>query len=63
MSRVTWKYLVADETGPLRSFYSRAEAERFAQPGWTIKEIREARYEPKVPTYEELLKKYGDSHF
>jgi len=63
MSKITWKYLVADETGPLRSFYSRAEAERFALPGWTITEIREARYEPKVPSYEELLAKYGDADF
>jgi hypothetical protein len=63
MSRVITKYLVADETGPLRSFYDPNEALRFAQPGWTITEVREARYEPKKPTYDEAIAKCGESLF
>jgi hypothetical protein len=63
MSRITWKYLVADEDGPLRSFYSRSEAEHFAQPGWTIKEVREVRYQPKPPSYEDLLARCGETDF
>lgn len=63
MSRVTTKYLVADEDGPIRSFYDPNEALRFAQPGWTITEIKEVRYEPKKPTYDELVQKLGEALF
>jgi hypothetical protein len=63
MSRITTKYLVADEEGPLRAFYDRSEAERFAQPGWTIKEVREVRYQPKPPSYEDLLYRCGEADF
>jgi hypothetical protein len=61
MSQVVTKYLVADENGPLRSFYDPNEALRFSQPGWTITEIKERQYRPKPPTYEDLLKKYGEA--
>jgi hypothetical protein len=63
MSRVITKYLVADEHGPLRSFYDPNEALRFCQQGWTITEIKEVRYSPKPPTYDEIIAKYGEAPF
>jgi hypothetical protein len=59
MSRITTKFLVADETGPIRAFYSLPEAQKFAQEGWSITEVREVRYEPKKPSYDDLITKYG----
>jgi hypothetical protein len=31
------KYIVCDEDGPIRVFYSKEEAQKFLQKGWTIK--------------------------
>lgn len=61
MGQITTKYLVADEDGPLRAFYSLAEAQAYAGAGRTITELKEVRYSPKAPTYEELLEKYGEA--
>jgi hypothetical protein len=63
MRKVTTKYVVSDETGPLRSFYDPNEALRFAQQGWTITEIKELRVRPTAPAYEDLVKKYGEALF
>lgn len=59
--KITIKYLVADEEGPIRAFYSLSEARRFSGPGRTITEIREARYEPSRPSYEDVLKRTGEA--
>lgn len=61
MRRVVTKYLVADENGPLRSFYDPNEAMRFCQQGWTITEVKELQVRPKTPTYEDLVAKYGEA--
>jgi hypothetical protein len=32
-----FKYIVCDEDGPIRVFYDKESAQKFLQPGWTIK--------------------------
>ena len=61
MSRITTKYLVADEVGVLRTFYSLAEAQKFAQEGWSITKVREVRYEPRKASYEDLMDTDGEA--
>lgn len=61
--KVVTKYLVADEDGPIRAFYSLSEARAFAGLDRTITEIREVQARPPKPSYEDIIKKYGESPF
>ena len=55
-------YVVLDEDGKMmRSFITKQEAERFLQPGWTIKYI--PRVVIKRDGYSELLIKNGEAPF
>ncbi len=54
------RFVVLDEENvPLRWFWTRAEAELFRLPGYTIR--REEA--PPQPGYDELMKELGESPF
>lgn len=51
------RYEVNDEDGPLRTFYTRQEAEQFLQPGWRIVVLPK----PMKKTINELLQDIEDA--
>ena len=50
-----YKYIVCDEIGPLRIFYSKEEAIEFLQDGWTIVIIKLGKDPIKFEDFEEAL--------
>lgn len=38
-----YKYIVCDEDGPIRVFYSKEEANNFLQKDWTIQVVKVAK--------------------
>lgn len=61
--KVVTKYLVADEDGPIRAFYSLAEAKAFAGEDRTITEMREVQARPSTPSYDDIVKRVGEAEF
>lgn len=55
------RYEVHDEDGPLRSFYTRKEAEQFLQDGWRIVVLPKPKRKTSREVFEELMIDSGES--
>ena len=50
-----YKYIVCDELGPLRVFYSKKEAQNFLQKDWTIQVVKIGKTPINFNDFEEAL--------
>jgi len=50
-----YKYIVCDEDGPIRVFYSKEEANNFLQKDWTIQVVKVAKKIVDFTQFEDAL--------
>ena len=50
-----YKYIVCDEDGPIRVFYSKEEAQNFLQKDWTIQVVKIGKPPINFNDFEEAL--------